>query len=806
MKPYPLILLLFLTLGARSQLKLTVSAFTNSDCGMNNGTITSFVTGGVPPYEFSLAGMGGFNTGNFTSLKPADYVLAARDANGTVVSQHVIVTSTSIPPTPTFTTKDPSSCDKLDGTVTVNMAGGAPPFQYSLDDVTYQSSNMFTNLAQGTYHMYIKDQFGCRRTAADLFFLVAPDCGYTMRVTGAFPKCGNIGWLSVTDPLPGILPLKYSLDGINYQDSGSFYNLGPGLYTIRVKDAASVVRLFGIDLNYSCAMQLTLTTVAAGCNNAAGSITAVRSRGEGPFEYSLNNGPFQTSNFFDRLQPGTYQVRVRDVKGLTVSMSATVGKNCATPTAAVKDATCGLPNGEIEVTDAGGLLPYLYSIDGSNYQPLNRFVGLRGGTYTVYVKDAAGVITTTGTVIGGQAAPVVSGLATAATCADNDGIINAVNGSGQSPLAYGIFPASYQASPVFPNLASGSYKLNIKDGNGCTDSVDVIVPLKNSLQLTMDSVVTICEGKSASLKVSSNASLFQWASGPGITDVSKQDQTVVPTVTTKYFVTATLGKCTLSETVLVKVNAAPQASAGKDQTICYGEDARLEGAGGGTYNWTPGLYLTDSRSASPVSKKPASTLEYALSVTDANGCASLQPGKVKITVTTPVLFAGHDTSVLINQPLSLHAVDTNNTGFIQYNWQPQTGLSNPGIADPVANLSNSITYKVTAKTASGCEASDNVTIEVYSSADIYVPNAFTPNGDGHNDYARPIPKGIKQLTYFTIYNRWGGIVYRYTPGSKGWDGRLNGLLQDAGTFTWLAEGVDFGGVKIKRYGTIILVR
>lgn len=806
MKPYPLILLLLLTFVARSQLKLTVISVSNSACGLNNGSIVAVASDGVPPYEYSLAGIAGFRSGNFTSLKPGEYLIAARDATGTIVSERFFITSITVAPVPSFSIKQPSSCDKLDGVLTVNMSGGSPPFQYSLDGLTYQSSNVFTNLAQGSYHVYVQDVNGCRNTSPESVFLVAPDCVYGIRVTGSFPKCGNTGRVSVTDPLPGIPPRTYSLDGISYQDSATFTNLAPGVYNIRIKDAAGIIRLFAVDLRYDCVMQLTLTTVAAGCGNTGGSITAVPVKGEGPYQYAINDGPYQPSNRFDLLKAGTYLVKVRDVRGLTVSMETSVTSACPlSSSATTKDATCGQPNGEIAVTGSGGTLPYEYSVDGTGYQASNRFAGLAAATYTVFIRDASGGVYTTNAVISGQPRPTVSGVATAASCADNDGSITAVAG-GQPPLVYSILPASYQSSPVFSNQASGNYKLMVKDGNGCADSVDVIIPLKNSLLLTLSPQVDICEGSTASLQVSSNASLFRWEPGPGITDPGMRDQNVAPLVTTRYSVTATTGKCTQSDTVVVIVKAAPHANAGKDQTICYGENASLEGSGGATFNWTPARYLTDSHSAHPISVKPASTLEYALSVTDASGCSSLQPGIVKITVTTPAVFAGNDTSVLINQPFNLRAADVNNAGFILYDWQPQTGLSNPHIANPVAVLNNTVTYRVTAKTASGCEASDNVTVEIYRSADIIVPNAFTPNGDGRNDYARPLPRGIKEITNFIIYSRWGGIVYRFTPGSNGWDGRLNGVLQSSATFAWMAEGIDFQGTKIKRYGTIILIR
>jgi len=773
---------------------------------MDNGTVSAIGSGGVPPYEYYIAGLSIFRSGNFTSLKPGEYTIAVRDANKTIASQKFFISHASTPPDPSFTKKDPSSCDKMDGVLNVNMSGGSPPFQYSLDDLKFQNSNVFTGLTHGVYHFYVKDANGCRTTFPTRVWLVAPNCD-SLRVEANHPKCGNNGRISFLDPIPGKAPRKYSRDGINYQESPTFLNLAEGVQTIRVKDAFGVVRLFSMVLSYSCVMQLSLATVAAGCSNTGGSITATPNKGEGPYEYSINDGPFGTSNKFDFLKAGTYLVKVRDVKGLTVSMSTTLRNSCPTITATtIKGATCGDTNGEIEVNGSGGTSPYEYSIDGSPYQASNKFTGLDSGSYTIFIKDAAGGTNTTNVVISAQLIAKVSGTTTAASCQDNDGSITAVNASGQSPLVYSINSTNFNALPVFNNLASGDYKLMVKDGNGCMDSVDVIVPMENSLLLNLDSEVTICEGSIASLKVNSNASLFQWSSGPGITDKGMRDQNVGPLVTTRYTLTATTGKCTTSDTVMVIVKPAPNANAGNDQVICYGEDAKLEGSGGLIFNWTPSRNLTDIHSPNPTSVKPVSTLEYALTVTDASGCSSLQPDMVKITVTTPKIFAGNDTSILINQPFHLNAVDVNNTGFIQYNWQPPTGLSNPNIADPVATLDKNTTYRVTAKTASGCEASDNVYIQIYKSADIFVPNAFTPNGDGQNDYARPILRGIKELTSFTIYNRWGGVVYRFTPGSNGWDGRINGIPQSSAAFTWIAEGIDFYKTKLKRYGTIMIVR
>jgi gliding motility-associated-like protein len=136
------------------------------------------------------------------------------------------------------------------------------------------------------------------------------------------------------------------------------------------------------------------------------------------------------------------------------------------------------------------------------------------------------------------------------------------------------------------------------------------------------------------------------------------------------------------------------------------------------------------------------------------------------------------------------------------------GLNNALIKDPVAILSlpGIKTYTVTARTAQGCEAKDNIAIKVYQSAEIFVPNAFTPDNNGINDLFRPILSGIKQLTYFSVYNRFGQMVYSTSTPGAGWNGMIKGVMQNTGVYVWIAEAVDYKGNILKRKGTVVLIK
>ena len=97
-------------------------------------------------------------------------------------------------------------------------------------------------------------------------------------------------------------------------------------------------------------------------------------------------------------------------------------------------------------------------------------------------------------------------------------------------------------------------------------------------------------------------------------------------------------------------------------------------------------------------------------------------------------------------------------------------------------------------------------IKVYKGPEIYVPNAFTPNGDGRNDLLRPIAVGMKTYRYFKVFNRWGQPIFSTQDFSKGWDGRVNGIMQNTGSFVWMAEAVDFMGNIIQRKGSSTIIQ
>jgi gliding motility-associated-like protein len=274
-----------------------------------------------------------------------------------------------------------------------------------------------------------------------------------------------------------------------------------------------------------------------------------------------------------------------------------------------------------------------------------------------------------------------------------------------------------------------------------------------------------------------------------------------PTSTTTYIVSAVLGPCQGSDTVVVTVLPAPVADAGNDGRICLNDSTQLNGAGGINYQWTPATGLSNATTKNPFAK-PRQTTSYNLLVTDANGCVSLAADVVTITVIPPPLVnITPDTYVSPGQTIQLHA-----QGGVNYLWSPPTGLNNPAIPDPIATITQDITYTVVVTTPDGCKAKDSVMIKAYKGPDIYVPTGFTPNHDGKNDLLTPIAVGIKELEYFKVYNRWGQLIFSTNQLRQGWNGKLGIIDQDSGVYAWIVKGITDDGKVIFKKGTVILIR
>jgi gliding motility-associated-like protein len=497
-------------------------------------------------------------------------------------------------------------------------------------------------------------------------------------------------------------------------------------------------------------------------------------------------------------------------------------------------ASCGNPNGNLTVSSFTQVVPpsttqatidpktatgFQYSIDnGVTWQTSPTFSNIPGKMYNVWVMDANNTIGQTSIILGGLTGATPNPILNQnATCANNDGIVDVTATGVAPPYAYKIDAGSYgtgTTAPVsFSGLAQGSHTVWVQDANGCEQSAAINVPLTNNLQLTMGADQTICEGSSTVLNATSpNGVSFSWTPTSSLANAKSLRPIAKPTTTTTYTLVATYGPCTQTGMETVIVNPAPVANAGTVGPTCYGKSIGLNGSGTGaaplSYSWRPSTFLDDATLAAPTVVSPTTTTTYHLKVTDGNNCISLNDAEVRVVVPAPPqLSAGSDTNVAAGQPVPLQAVDVSNSGFIKYEWTPAAGLAGANGANAaVLAASATQTYTVTAMTSGGCVGIDSMTVKVFTTADIFVPNAFSPNHDGHNDVFRVVASSIQQLHEFAVFDRGGAKVFTTSNAAVGWDGTRNGRELPPGVYVWMAVGWDWQGRLVERKGTVVLVR
>ncbi|MER3464032.1 MAG: hypothetical protein C4329_06065, partial [Chitinophagaceae bacterium] len=279
------------------------------------------------------------------------------------------------------------------------------------------------------------------------------------------------------------------------------------------------------------------------------------------------------------------------------------------------------------INATGGTPAYQYSINGTTYQASNSF-NVAAGTYTVYVKDANGCVQSVANVNVTQ--PNALGTPTVskqdAICTGNGSITVTITG-GTAPYSYSSDGVTYQSSNIL-SVPQGTYTVYVKDANGCIQTLpNVVIGLTSNLTITHGTLAPICQGSSVALPANTNASQFQWTSNPAGFTSTIANPTVSPTVTTDYYLTASLGSCVVKDTVHLVINPAPIANAGARDTICYGQDYQLDGSAstsnGSTiveYTWSPASanFVPNNKVVNP-KVTPSTTTTYSLAVKDAIG-------------------------------------------------------------------------------------------------------------------------------------------------------------------------------------------
>jgi gliding motility-associated-like protein len=744
------------------------------------------------------------------------YTITASDTAGCItVSDNVTVTVAPICCNLHYTAAPVQpSCGQSNGSINLNIVSGSGAGNYTFLWSNNATTQNLSNLAAGTYRVTITDN-GQANCVKDTVIILNSSSNISIQLTNPVnPTCGaNNG--SITATLSGgTAPYTITIDnGVTQQTQTSpiagtlpISNLPAATYTVTVVDAQGCQQTAQQTLTIAGGPSITSVTPTAeiclGQNN--GTITLVASGTATPLTYLWSNNA--TTQNLSNLAPGTYTVTVRDANNCTVTGSATVnaGPQCCNLSFAATSTNplCGASDGSITLNVLTGSGNYTFSW--SNAATTQNLNNIPAGNYNVTVTDVTQNCTRDTSInLSSANAPVINAITpTDETCAGNgDGTITLNVTGGTGTLTY--LWSNAATTQNIAGLAPANYSVTVSDAAGCIATANATVnagpvccTLSGSVSIQQPDCFNPGGSITINLDTTSGTSPFQYSIDGGQNYSSSNTFNTV--ASGNYNVIGRdANSCVFTQQVNIVTVTQVAVNLGADQFLCAGDNTVIDaGNSGSVYLWSNG------DTSQTLFVDTAGT--FSVTVTDANGCI----GTDDITIGYAEVFvdAGQDTTVLETESAPLFATASGNTTSGSYTWTPSQYLSCTNCQNPVVSPLQTTTYTVRYSDNNGCTATDTVRIEFEPGEYyLYMPNAFTPNGDGNNDIVAPIFKGAQKLT-FRIWDRWGELVFECETQNCAWNGSFNGKPLDPGVFIWEAV-VKYKRPSVVRYtGSITLIR
>jgi gliding motility-associated-like protein len=360
---------------------------------------------------------------------------------------------------------------------------------------------------------------------------------------------------------------------------------------------------------------------------------------------------------------------------------------------------------------------------------------------------------------------------------------------------------------------AGNYNAQLISGTGfgCYDTVSKPIQVYPSPVVRASADQLICKGKTYPLNAS-GANTYSWTPQDGSLSCTTCASTIAyPQGTTQYIVQGSNADgCSRQDTILITVVQPIHIQVNSNDTICIGQKAALSVTGASRYQWTPAATLDLPTSANPVAT-PVFTTRYQVIGFDNYQCFQDTAYTTVAVGLYPKLNLGPDTVLATGTLFPLNSTLTNGPAR-QWNWTPATDLSCTNCALPVATIKNNTCYTTTATNNYGCSASDTICIRVFcEGTQVYIPNLFTPDNDGHNDRLIVRGKGIVQVKSFRIFNRWGQVVFErsnFAPNdaSFGWDGTIKGIAAPPDVYVYTCDVLCENGTPYTYKGNVAIIK
>ncbi|HWB65048.1 MAG TPA: gliding motility-associated C-terminal domain-containing protein [Chitinophagales bacterium] len=780
-----------------SAISATVSVINNAACfGGNNGALAVNAQGGTAPYTYLWNN--GVSTQNNNNLAAGNYLVIASDSHNCTVTATGSITQPASAIMPSAIISGVSCFGDSTGSITVSATGGTPAYHYTWDNGSTNTSR--NNLMAGTYSYTVTDQHGCLATAQAI--VTQPNAAVNASVTISGISCygGNNG-SAVVAVSGGTLPYSFNWgNGITTQTRN---NLSAGTYHVTVTDSKGCTT----NLTASVVQPVSPLSANASAGNVScyggnnGTVAVNASGGTMPYNYNWSNGlnvPNTTG-----LQAGTYRITVTDNNGCSAIAQAGITQpaTALTVNPAVSNVTCyGGSNGSISAQVQGGTSPYLYSWNNGVAQQV--ITNLSAGQYNITVTDANGCTATRAMTVTAPDSLSLVASTVNPTCFTASNGSAQVNATGGTPT-YNFRWNNGNSGQVITQLQPGAYSVTVTDRMGCKAKLSAITlsaPAPVSVGVTVEHNACAGEdnGELNSLATGGTKPYnYQWSNNSATDNITN----LAPG---SYRITVTdANGCTAVANGVINPFPGISATGIASPVPCaaaHGEvDLSINGNSAPyTYQWNTGATTQN------LTGVQAGT--YRVTVEDANGCTF----DTLFTIENLNNFAVHASgggTIIMGQTADLFSTSSD-SAHTSFSWTPDHDLTCATCANTVAQPGQTTLYTVVGTDDNGCVASDTVTVDVIEDHTIFAPSAFSPNGDGNNDYFQIFGNlaGVHSINIM-IFNRWGEKVFESDDTGFQWDGTYKGILQDPAVFVYVMKVVfmDNRGSKVLK-GSVTLVR
>lgn len=356
---------------------------------------------------------------------------------------------------------------------------------------------------------------------------------------------------------------------------------------------------------------------------------------------------------------------------------------------------------------------------------------------------------------------------------------------------------------------TGKYPIRIiaTNKNGCIDSMDREITVHPLPEISAGSDTVICLKDAAQLMGTGGTS-YVWSPAGYLSCTNCASPLASPPNKTVYTVIGTDdNNCSDTDDVEVNIKTKVVALAAEGGDLCVDEKMALSVKGGRDYLWTPSDGLDNDKSSNPVAS-PRNNIKYRVVSFEASCIPDTDYVDIKVHPKPTVTATGEKTLIAGNSTTLIAQGER----IQRFKWTPADVLSCSDCADPIATPAKTTIFNVSVFTDKNCQDSDKVTITVLcDESQVFIPNTFTPNGDGQNDVFYPRGNGIDQVKSFRIYNRWGELVYerkefKMNDASSGWNGTFKGQQLPPDVFVYSVEAYCASGEVFSWKGDVSLLR